>query len=156
MVIDNNNNNNNEKMISNQDDKELMNQYGSLYKESNSDKDSMESEDEEEYEFMMPEGYEVTEHTPYDVPVETAFKVKRSPTNEEVQSCEHQKDWKEERLLDSGSTINLTYRKEHFWNQHESSVTLMAGRGSQVKIQMDGDIILSKEKNSGKEFNNVV
>ncbi len=55
---------------------------------------------------------------------------------------------KEEWLLDSGSTVNLTNKKERFWNQRESGVTVTVGQGSQVEGQKDGDVIL-KEKNSG-------
>jgi hypothetical protein len=47
--------------------------------------------------------------------------------------------------------MNLTNRKERFWNQHESSVTVTVGEGSQVKGQKDGKVIL-KEKNSGKNL----
>jgi uncharacterized membrane protein YvbJ len=47
--------------------------------------------------------------------------------------------------------VNLTNRKELFWNQHKSSVTVMVGEGSHVKGQKDGNIIL-KEKNSGRNL----
>jgi hypothetical protein len=70
------------------------------------------------------------------------FNIERRPTKMDVEVCEHKKDWKEEWLLDSGSTVNLTNKKECWWTHF----TVTVGVGSQVKGQMDGNIILKGKK----------
>jgi hypothetical protein len=47
-------------------------------------------------------------------PGSEAFNVEKGSKLEEVLSCEHQKDWKEEWLIGSGSNVNVTNKKERF------------------------------------------
>jgi hypothetical protein len=125
----------------------IVNKYESLFDSDSSEDDddcsfnSYDYGDEDDYEFMIPEEYKGDEV--HNTEMETA--------HEEVMNWEHEKKWKEEWLLDSGSTVNLTNRSERFWNQYESSVTVTVGEGSQVEGQKDRHVVL-KEKNSGKSM----
>jgi hypothetical protein len=126
----------------------MVNKYDTLYK---SDLDeSFKYKDASEYEFMIPKRYKGNGNSQNGT-IEPAFNVEMGPMNEEVQNCEEKNNWNEKWLLDSGLTINLMNRKERFWNQHESSVTVTVGQGSQVKGQKDGDVVL-EEKNAGKNL----
>ena len=69
--------------------------------------------------------------------------------NEETNVCHHKNKsgWQEEWLLDSGSTVNLTNKKERFWEKRTTNITVTVGDGSQVEGLCDGSVIL-KEKNT--------
>jgi hypothetical protein len=110
--------NNNEKEVDKQmKEFVIINKYESFY-DSDSDDDegkiisSYDYGNEDNYEFMIPEAYKGDE----------VHNMEMEITHEDVLNCEHEKDWKEEWLLDSGSTVNLTNQKERFWNQCKSSV----------------------------------
>jgi hypothetical protein len=58
----------------------------------------------------------------------------------------------EEWCLNSGSTVNLTNKKEHFWRQCPTNTTVTVGDGSQVTGLLDGSIIPLKEKFTGNNL----
>jgi hypothetical protein len=127
-----------------------QNRYEVLY---DSDEDNEWGDDD--MEFMIPEKW--TKKAPTKgrrapKTTETAFNVEVKGKDEEtVNACSHKNDWREEWLLDSGSTVNLTNNKARFWKQCTTSTTVTVGDGSQVEGLLNGSIIL-KEKNSQKNL----
>jgi hypothetical protein len=98
--------------------------------------------DDEDMVFIIPSCYSFGQESTFNVEVN-----KKNKQEVYANKYQNKSGWKEEWLLDSGSTVNLTNRKERFWDQRATKTTVTVGDGSEVVGLCDGNIILKKEKN---------
>jgi hypothetical protein len=94
----------------------------------------------EDIEFLIPSCYSYRQESVFNMEI-------NEKEMHEINACKHQNlnGWRGEWLLDSGSTVNLTNKKECFWEQRATNIMVMVGDGSQVEGLFIGHVILKRK-----------